>query len=256
MTWKVVHASVAGRRRAGRPIPNQDHHQVRLIRDPEGNGLLVALICGGVAFGGEGSALACLLLARDLARFFTRHRLAALSRSWVEDWIHRFRAVLWEVGEGQRAKPGQFATTLVGCVAGEEAAAFFQVGDGAIVVRSPETSEGYVSIFWPEQGEYAHTTAFVTDPDFARHLRFATAGRIDELALFSDGLQRLALDWTRLAPHGPLFQRLFLDLRQLPQPEPDGNRALEHLLGSEPVQSRTDDDRTLILALRSGADAP
>ncbi|MCL6562795.1 MAG: protein phosphatase 2C domain-containing protein [Firmicutes bacterium] len=259
MTWKVVHASVAGRHRAPRPTSNQDHYQVRLIHDPEGNPLLVALLCdgaGGVAFGGEGSALACLLLARDLTRFFHRHRLAALSRSWVEDWIHRFRDLLWEVGERHGASPVHFATTLVGCVAGEDAAAFFQVGDGAMVVRSPGSPGRYGAVFWPEQGEYAHTTAFVTDPDCVRHLQFATAGPIDELALFSDGLQRLALDWTRLAPHAPLFQQLFADLRRLPSPEPEGNQALERLLRSEPVASRTDDDRTLILAIRRGVDAP
>lgn len=259
MTWKVVHASVAGRHHAPRPIPNQDHYQVRLAHDAEGRPLLVALLCdgaGGAAFGGEGSALACLLLARDLARFFHGHRLIALSRSWVENWIRRFRALLWEVGEGHDAKPAHFATTLLGCVAGEDAAAFFQIGDGAMVIRSPGPSAQYSAVFWPEQGEYAHTTAFVTDPDFAHHLQFATTGPIDELALLSDGLQRLALDWTRLAPHGPLFQRLFADLRQLPQPEPEGNRALERLLDSEPVATRTDDDRTLILAIRRGADAP
>ena len=38
-------------------------------------------------------------------------------------------------------------------------------------------------MFWPQSGEYANTTSFVTQPGFEQELEFATRARIDEVAL-------------------------------------------------------------------------
>ena len=59
---------------------------------------------------------------------------------------------------------------------------------------------------WPSHGEYASTTFFVTDepqPKLNLHRR---SGAISALVAFTDGLERLALDFGATQAHAPFFQ--------------------------------------------------
>ena len=68
------------------------------------------------------------------------------------------------------------------------------------------------------------------------------------MALFTDGLQTLALDYTRAA-HSPFFAPMFAALSS--ETEPGGLLGpLSAFLESPAVNERTDDDKTLILATR------
>ena len=129
-------------------------------------------------------------------------------------------------------------------------AAFIHVGDGSAVYRLDGVADWIVAS-WPEQGEYAATTYFVTDDPEPR-LRFCSAqGPIAELALFSDGIERLALDFSTETAFAPFFDRMFFPLsgksvgrdRQL-------SRHLKEYLDSPSVCDKTDDDKTLVLAKR------
>jgi len=128
---------------------------------------------------------------------------------------------------------------------------FFQIGDGSIVVSDVE-QESYGHVFWPERGEYENATYFATDRKFAAYLRFESVRRsVVELAMFSDGLQRLALDFQKTMPHEAFFRGVFPPVRKA-SPE-NATRLSEHLsnfLGSARVNQRTDDDKTLVLATR------
>lgn len=148
-----------------------------------------------------------------------------------------------------------FASTFVGAVVGENASAFFQVGDGGMVVKA-EGEEGYQPVFWPQSGQYANETYFVTDREV--RLQFAArTGGIDEIALFSDGLQRLVLTVRQRAAYAPFFHDLFGQLRRkakregLSKPLSGG---LARFLGSGRINARTDDDKTLVLATRLGGE--
>ena len=72
----------------------------------------------------------------------------------------------------------------------------------------------------------------------------------DRLALFSDGLQRLVLDYSGgglTAPHAPFFDRLFAWLER--QENGGGaSPALERFLASPAVSGRTHDDVSLAAA--------
>ncbi len=63
-----------------------------------------------------------------------------------------------------------YACTLLFALVGVEAAVFRQIGDGVIVVN--DQSSHWSWVFWPERGEFANTTFFVTDAVAADHLRF------------------------------------------------------------------------------------
>ena len=73
--------------------------------------------------------------------------------------------------------------------------------------------------------------------------------RVDELALLSDGLQAVSLNYAAKAAHDPFFLPMFRPLRAAPC----GSRLLRSLrqfLDSAQVNKHTDDDKTLILATR------
>jgi hypothetical protein len=140
-----------------------------------------------------------------------------------------------------------FACTLLTAIVGREWAVFSQIGDGAIIIPA---KNGYETIFWPQTGEYVNTTFFLTDPGFEEKLaQRSVEFKVDELALLTDGLQDLALHYASRSVHAPFFDPMFKSLRQVADPE-DLEEPLRQFLQSAPVNDRTDDDKTLVLASR------
>ena len=70
--------------------------------------------------------------------------------------------LLDEEASNNQAAVSDYACTLLGVVASPSRIAYFQIGDGAIVIPSGEPGT-YDWVFWPQHGEYANTTNFVTD---------------------------------------------------------------------------------------------
>jgi hypothetical protein len=118
------------------------------------------------------------------------------------------------------------------------------------VVRFAESEEWEV-VSWPQQGEYASTTTFVTDEPYPSFRAQVLRSRISEVAVFTDGLERLALDFNARTAHQPFFRKMFSAISN----EPAGrhrqfSKALKAFLESPAVIERTDDDKTLIFAHR------
>jgi hypothetical protein len=105
---------------------------------------------------------------------------------------------------------------------------------------------------WPVGGDYVNTTYFLTDDRALDHLQLLVQQpAADEVALFTDGLQMLLLQFDTRKAHGPFFEQMFAQLRKEPVGESERlTRALQEFLESPGVNSRTDDDKTLVLATR------
>jgi hypothetical protein len=134
---------------------------------------------------------------------------------------------------------------------GVEAAVFLQIGDGVIVVNDQALHWSWV--FWPERGEFANTTFFVTDAAASDHLRFEhRQGSIDEIALLTDGIEPLVLHYASRIVHTPFFDRMFGPVRRSKAVGEDLalSQDLESYLSSPAILERTDDDKTLVLATR------
>lgn len=147
--------------------------------------------------------------------------------------------------ERQAIAVGEYASTAIAIVATSEWVAVAQIGDGATVVRDIDGSA--IALTQPQQGEYANQTTFLTSDDALDTAQTRIwHGRATHLALFSDGLQRLALQMPEGTPFdrffNPLFQFVAQDLD-----ETEGNRQLAAFLQSPRVTQRTDDDLTLLL---------
>jgi hypothetical protein len=162
------------------------------------------------------------------------------------------RARVLEEAATQGVVPRQLACTLLAVIVGGGWAAFAQIGDGVIVFNG---DAGYELAFWPDNGEYANTTRFLTDDDYRKHLRIETVTRqISELAVMTDGLQMLALDFKGARVHDRFFEPLFRTVRNNPNEEALRTSLLE-FMDSKRVNERTDDDKTLLLATRKNPDA-
>jgi hypothetical protein len=123
------------------------------------------------------------------------------------------------------------------------------VGDGGAVGRDQSSGEWRI-LSWPEQGEYASVTFFLTDDPPARLRIYRPDYAIDALVAFTDGIERLALDFGKRSAFQTFFKNM---IPAVERSEATGrDRALSEqlpaFLDSPAVNARTDDDKTLILA--------
>ncbi len=170
------------------------------------------------------------------------------TREQLESWVDAARARVLDEAAAHETTPRQFACTFLVAIVGEAWAAFAQIGDGVIVFDGPK---GYELAFWPDNGEYANTTRFLTEDDYCEHLRIEIVERqVNELAVLTDGLQMLALDFTQAKVHGRFFAPLFKAVRDGPDTGMLQTSLLE-FMNSKRVNDRTDDDKTLLLATRN-----
>lgn len=214
----------------------------------DGAEYLVCLVsdgAGSATFGGEGAEQACVIAFESIEASLRNG--VSLDDRTVEGWAINVRRHLYSAAEAHGRSARDYACTLLGALIGPEQFAFFQIGDGAIVATVGEI-QGVV--FWPDSGPYANMTYFVTDEDALNNLHVAIGQRdIDEIALFSDGVQRLALSFESQTVHSPFFGPMFNAMRKRSVAECDAlSGQLAAFLGTPQVNERTDDDKTLILA--------
>jgi serine/threonine protein phosphatase PrpC len=140
----------------------------------------------------------------------------------------------------------QFATTLLFAAITPQWLAVAQIGDGAIVVLHPEGT--LTSLTSRESRMYVNETVFITDTDYLSLVTYTILPRtnVQGIALLTDGLQMIALKFPENTPHEPFFTPLFRFVRR-----PDASEAELHtFLASERVCQRSDDDKTLLLAVQ------
>jgi Protein phosphatase 2C len=163
-------------------------------------------------------------------------------------WLDDLRDRIEQASLREKSPRRSFAATLVGCMIQKDGIAIAHVGDGACVIRLREELDWRVPS-WPVQGEYASTTNFVTDdPEPTTNVVYI-GGEVAEVALFTDGLERLALNFTEKKAFPPFFASMFQAL----SPQSTGrnkwlSQELRTFLNSAAVTQRTDDDKTLIMA--------
>jgi hypothetical protein len=157
---------------------------------------------------------------------------------------------IFHAAERRGTEPRQMAATLVGAIVCSHRAVVCHIGDGACVLRRKGASVWEVPS-WPAHGQYASSTYFVTDDPEPRLQFVSIEGDFSEIAIFSDGLERLALDFRNQTASERFFDPMFAPLANM---SPGRNRALSEslrkYLESPRVLERTDDDKSLVLARR------
>jgi hypothetical protein len=257
--WEWVSASATG----------TSHLRVNRGCDDSGACLFVhgknesALVA--VCSDGAGSAQRSSVGSRIVVRAFCRSvrsylqsggTIGGLSHEIAGDWLDDMRGRIENVSKSSGLIPRDFAATLVGCVVNDGEAKVLHVGDGAAVYRIMNSDDWAVAS-WPSHGEYASTTYFVTDDPEPAFKLSTIEGSVSELAVFTDGIEHLVLNFSTNRAFPPFFNQMFSGFKS----EGIGkNRKLSRHLGSylngPSICDRTDDDKTLLLARRISNVAP
>lgn len=207
--------------------------------------LFVADGAGSASHAAEGAEAAI----QAAASFIEQTAGLRLDDETATECVAAVRASIHARAEASGLTGRDYACTFLGVLSSPSATLAMQVGDGGIVL---DVGAGLELSIPPMNGEYANMTRFVTDEDALDALTTmiypAPASRV---AVFSDGLERLAIDLSSLRPHAPLFERLFTVLGKASKAADEEVRAaLERFLNSPAVNERTDDDKTLAMAVR------
>jgi hypothetical protein len=245
MGWTALGESVTGTSHRARNVPCQDAFRFRTFGSTEEWLVIAAADGAGSASCSEtGATLACDEFVRRVEaiepdKLFSRDGMAAL--------FAEVRSALLAEAERLNVRPRELACTALLAFVGPSSAAFAQLGDGAVVFGH---GQDYRVAFWPEPAEYANATDFLTEDSFGDLIQFETVSdSIVEVAALTDGLQRLALDFSARTAYPRFFRPLFNQLRTAANPE-SLVEPFRSFLDSDRVNERTDDDKTLVLAVR------
>jgi len=255
VSWRYAGASRIGTAHVALATPCQDAHAVATISDARGGPVLIAVVADGAGSAARseiGAGLVCASVQAGIHRFVEAGGdLASCARAEAAAWLTAAHGAVLGYASSHDVDARELASTCLIVAAGPTAAVCVQIGDGAIVV---DDGDGFAPVFWPQRGEYANTTSFLDAATIADAEFSIIARPLSRLAMFSDGIQMLALHYaTRTAP-ATFYAGLFATLEaQGPGHSPSLDEALGHLLDRPSILQRTDDDRTLVLASRRPA---
>lgn len=244
MAWRWASASVIGTSH----IQNGNRLQDAYAVSEFGNGCIFAVVsdgAGSAKFGAFGAWLTCRFLSVRFREWI--HQSSELpTEEDLSAWIDELRDRISAIAVRRGTVPRQFAATLAAIVIAADEAVSLHIGDSAIVGRKGGQWE---VLCWPENGEYASSTYFVTDDPEPRLTIIRHPREHDAFALFSDGVGDLALSYLEHAAHAPFFDPM---IRPVDVASGEGHLVelsakLATYLAGPSVCKRTDDDKTLIL---------
>lgn len=251
MSWRVIAASEIGTSHVASGTACEDSCWAQVDRLPTGQPLLSIFVsdgAGSAAKGGEGAELAIQAAADFIAKKLKQGEFG-LSDTLATDLVAFVRERIYGKAEADGLKARDFACTFLGLLSSPMGTLVLQIGDGGVVL---DVGSGLELAIVPMAGEYANMTHFVTDEDaISVLLTKAYADPALRVAAFSDGLQRLALNMAEYTPHEPFFAPFFNGMaKATPEQEDQLQALLVKFLGGAAVNERTDDDKTLALAIR------
>lgn len=254
-TWQVLASSVVGTSHIKRGQGCQDAHYWRRVA-PD---ILVSAVADGAGSASLADLGAKIAVERSVdfvcEILMLNSPMNNLSNCPTDDlgWqnllldaLRSAQSVITQTAEKLEVELRELATTLILVIATPEIVIGGQVGDGASVIG--DCHGQIISLTMPDSGEHINETTFLIEENALDHIKIKIwHGQVTNLAIFSDGLQMLALKMPMATPHEPFFQPLFKFLQQVTDIE-EANKQLEGFLRSPKVTERADDDLTLLLA--------
>jgi hypothetical protein len=250
--WRVIGASVTGASHLKHDLPCQDYQSSRLLPSGDGQALLIALADGaGSAENADlGAQLAVEAALQSLESSLGTSEPTSLDfEVSMRLAFESAQQVLFDQAEDDEIPVRSLATTLTCVTAVDGFITVGQLGDGSVIVRTDE--DELVAVTTPQRGEYANETFFLVQEDALENLQVQVLHYpVQGLAVLSDGLMRLALQMPANLPHRPFFKPLFAFAASAEDMDAATGQ-LASFLSSERVSERTDDDKSLVLAICS-----
>ena len=193
-----------------------------------------------------GAELVSNALRTIAGSYISEYGFSAVTPEALRDWVVQIRERIESQADAQQSKIREYACTLLFIIASDAGTVCAQIGDGAIIIK--HDSKLHVAI-WPDNGEYANETFFVTHDDSQSLLHIESFGPISDFIVSSDGLQRLALNEAEKSAYPGFVNPLFATVRATNNIEGLKER-LEAFLQSPRINDRTDDDKSIVIACR------
>lgn len=253
ISWKVVAASVRGTSHERNSLVCQDAHEWQIAN----GGWLVASVAdgaGSAALAEVGAKLAVHVSVKEMVKTINdRLKQDSLPQSkdaWqviLRDILQTTRDALISEANIRQSKAHDLACTLILVVLGPSITIAAQIGDGAAIQRKNENIQALTR---PEPTEYLNEVTFLTSTGAIETAQFVIDdASVDSIAVFSDGLQTLALEYPNWNPFLPFFKPIFAFVEER-EDIISATAELESFLKSERIRKRSDDDLTLLLAAR------
>jgi hypothetical protein len=245
--WRSIGARATGRARGTHGAPCQDAFAYASLTDD----LVAIAVADGAGSAASSSIGAEVAVARAIVYLTNVCDLltagATVWRAAVRGAFEAARGSLVDLARVRNQPAGDFATTLQLVVASHDACCYGRLGaggcvgrleDGALLSLSPTAGYPFVN------GASLLTSA-TSEPDV-----FFYPNALSACAVFTDGLEHLAMHLADWRPHRPFFAPLF-EFVAVSEHRAGAEHELGHYLRTKRFDERTDDDRTLVLAVWS-----
>lgn len=250
VSWKVASASVQGAKHKQNGLECQDRHGVH-VTDTGALIILVADGAGSATHAGIGAEIAVETASHHLVASFSGESELKLEVALEQVFFafDRCHLRLSEYAEHLELPLSAFHTTLTCVVALDDGFVIGKIGDGVV---AGALRDGEMALFAPpENGKYVNMTYFVTQlPTHPVRLSIWD-GLPESIAVSTDGLLDVAFDdpYGKCIPWGGFFSPITEWVSSAPE-SVDKNATLASFLNSDRIQGRSDDDLTLVLAVR------
>ncbi|MEH2456645.1 PP2C family serine/threonine-protein phosphatase [Nostoc sp.] len=253
MNWKAVADFAIGTSHQNQGIPCQDYGDY-LIFDDEIIVGAVADGAGSAKHSNVGSKLVVETVLKCFSDINESPQKEAFSQPLSKEEAEKvFAKIMNQVitelqkqADEEDYSVNDLACTLLVFVATPDWIAAMQIGDGFIVIRSQESE--YKLLFKPDKGEFINETTFITSTNAVKDMQVEVISEKQEfICVSTDGLEKVAIRLSDWEPFSPFFKPLEEYLHESVDPKED--KYLTEFLNSERLNSRTDDDKTLLLCL-------
>lgn len=245
--WRSIGAKAKGAAHAHDGTPCQDafaHASIAV----DLVAIAVADGAGSAPFSKSGAEISVTRAVRYLQN--VGDLLAAEEVLWaagVRGAFDAARGAIIDFGRSKGIDTREFATTLQVVLLGQRAYCYGRIGDGGSVGRL----RGAIVPLGPAPGNvFANETTFLTSAGSEPEV-FFHGDPLSDCAVFTDGIQHLAMQLSHWKPHDPFFDPLFEFLR-MNEDDFEAQENLSAYLQTEKFNERTDDDRTLVISVWTG----
>jgi hypothetical protein len=250
--WNIIGGSEEGTKHRKKKQSCQDDWNYQLLRSGE---LVIAVAdgAGTASLSQQGAEHAVDAAVKYLCTAILKYK-PSTAKEWESIVSYAFevaRAQLIDYAASQAKPLKNYNTTLQIVVAADSWTVSAIVGDGTAVGLRNDNS--LLSLMSPQRGEYANATNFITSHSAMNNIAIQVLQeRVTGIAVLTDGLLSLAIDGHDNTPYPKFFVPLFSFL-DASTDRKQAKKALSQFLLSDRVNNRTDDDKTIVLAVRSSA---
>jgi serine/threonine protein phosphatase PrpC len=244
--WKIASAKSIGTSHLRSQVPCQDAFATTKLSNPHnGEGVFFVISDGaGSAKHAELASKTVCELAIQMAKDSdTKNPLDIGLLNNIADKANQYLGYIADLYE---CEIRHFSCTMLMLAIWRDSAICYQIGDGAIAIKE---NKSWKLLTKPEKSEFANTTTFLVSKNRKDSEQICQLqGDFTACCGFTDGLERLAIDFKTDTAHNAFFDFIVNNVSKNGSEEKTSS-ALEGFLDSEVINRKTDDDKTVVASV-------